>query len=106
MFGNAKLRTGFSMKVSGIHLNRPDLHNIAAELGIGTRDILTKDGILTVYNTSEQCQELVDDNALASFIAMTLELPAENISDIKEVVEEPVKLEFDLSEFEDDDDDD
>jgi len=105
MYGNAKLRTGFTMKVTGIHLNRPDLHHLAVELGIGTRDILTKDGILTVYNTSEQCQELVDDNALASYIAMALELPAENISDVKEVIEEPVKLEFDLSEFEDDDDD-
>ncbi|MDH5464570.1 MAG: hypothetical protein OEW60_03015 [Thiovulaceae bacterium] len=104
MYG--KIRTGFTMKVSGIHLNRPDLHNIAAELGIGTRDILTKDGTLTIYNTSQTCQEIVDDNALASFVAMALEISVDDISDIKEVVEEPVKLEFDLSEFEDDEDDD
>ncbi len=92
------------MKVSGVQLNRPDLHNIAAELGIGTRDVLTKEGILTIYNTSKACQEIIDDNALASFVSMALEISAEDISDIKEVVEEPVKIEFDPSEFEDDDD--
>ena len=102
MFGKP-LRSGFSMKVAGVHLNRPDLHNIAAELGIGTRDILTKDGILTVYNTSETCQEIVNDNALASFVALALNISAEAISDITAVVEEPVKIEFDPSEFEDDD---
>jgi hypothetical protein len=35
---------------------------------------------------------------------MALDINVENISDIKEVVEEPVKLEFDPSEFEDDED--
>jgi len=98
-------REGFSMKVDGIHLNRPDLHEIAADLGIGTRDILTKDGILTIYNTSATCQEMIDDNALASFVAMALNISADNISDMKAVVEVPVKMEFDPSEFEDDDDD-
>ncbi len=93
------------MKVDGIHLNRPDLHHIAAELGIGTRDILTKDGILTIYNTSEVCQEIIDDNALATFVAMALSISAENISDIKEVIEEPVKIEFDPADFDDDEDD-
>lgn len=91
------------MKVSGVHLTRPDLHNIAAELGIGTRDILIKDGILTIYNTSETCQEIIDDNALISFISMAINIPAEDISELKEVVEEPVKLEFD---FDDEDEDD
>ena len=98
------VRTGFTMKVDGIHLNRPDLHHIAAELGIGTRDILTKDGILTIYNTSETCQEIIDDNALASFVAMAINISAENITEIQAVVEEPVVIEFDPSEFEDDDD--
>lgn len=98
-------RKGFTMKVEGIHLNRPDLHVIAAELGIGTRDVLTKDGILTIYNTSETCQEIIDDNALASFVSMALNISAENISDIEAVVEVPVKIEFDPSEFKDDDDD-
>ena len=98
-------RKGFTMKVDGIHLNRPDLHIIAAELGIGTRDVLTKDGILTIYNTSTTCQEIIDDNALASFVSMALNISPEDISDIKEVVEKPVKIEFDPSEFEDDDDD-
>ena len=105
MYGKP-IRTGFSMKVNGVHLNRPDLHDIAAELGIGTRDVLTKDGILTIYNTSKVCQEIIDDNDLASFISMALNISAEDISDIKEVIEEPVKIEFDLSEFEDDEDDD
>ena len=99
------VRTGFSMKVEGVHLNRPDLHNIAAELGVGTRDVLTKDGIVTIYNTSEVCQEIINDNDLASFVAMALNISTEDISDIKEVVEEPVKIEFDPSEFEDDEDD-
>ncbi|MBT8344503.1 MAG: hypothetical protein HKP62_01305 [Sulfurovum sp.] len=104
MYPGSKIRTGFSMKVSGVHLTRPDLHNIAAELGIGTRDILTKDSILTIYNTSTVCQEIIDDNALASFVSMALNISTENISDMQEVVEEPVKIEFDPSEFEDDDD--
>jgi len=98
-------RKGFTMKVDGIHLNRPDLHIIAAELGIGTRDVLTKDGILTIYNTSPACQEIIDDNALASFVSMALNISSDNISDIQPVVEVPVKIEFDPSEFEDDDDD-
>jgi hypothetical protein len=98
-------RKGFSMKVDGIHLNRPDLHEIASDLGIGTRDILTKDGILTIYNTSTTCQEIIDDNALASFVSMALNISVDNISEMQAVIEEPVKLEFDPSEFEDDDDD-
>lgn len=104
MFPRAKIRTGFSMRVNGSHLNRPDLHNIAAELGITTRDVLTQDGILTIYNTSTACQEIINDNNLALFVSMALDINVENISDIKEVVEEPVKLEFDPSEFEDDED--
>ena len=98
------LRKGFSMRVDGVFLNRTDLHQLAAELGIATRDILSKDRVLTIYNTSEFVQELIDDNALVSFVAMTLEIPPEDISDLKEVEEEPVKLDFDLSDFEDDDD--
>ena len=105
MFG-MKPRTGFSMKVNGVHLTRPDLHEIAADLGIGTRDILTKDGILTIYNTSETIQEIINDNALASFVSMALNIPAEDITELKEVLEEIVKLEFDPSDFEDDEDDD
>jgi hypothetical protein len=105
MYPGSKIRKGFSMKVSGVHLTRPELHNLAAELGIGTRDVLVKDNILTIYNTSKACQEIIDDNALVSFVAMALEIPAEDISELKEVVEEPVKIEFDPSEFEDEDDD-
>ena len=105
MFPGSKLREGFSMKVSGVHLNRPDLHILAAELGITTRDVLIKDGILTIYNTSEACQEIINDNALASFVAMALDISTEDISELNEVIEEPVKIEFDLSDFEDDEDD-
>ena len=97
------LRTGFTMKIKGIILNRPDMHDIAAELGVTENDVLIKDGILTVYNTSKSCQEIIDDNALATFVAMAIDIPAEDISELTAVVEERVKMEFDLSDFEDDD---
>lgn len=102
MFPGSAPRKGFSMKVSGVHLNRPDLHNISAELGITERDVLTQDGILTVYNTSDACQEIIDDNALIAFVAMALEISPDAISELKEVVEKPVKLEFDLGDEDDD----
>lgn len=53
MFG--KIRNGFSMKLNGILPNHPELHNVVTELGIGTSDVLRKDDVLTVYNTSEAC---------------------------------------------------
>ncbi|PHR54234.1 MAG: hypothetical protein COA44_13975 [Arcobacter sp.] len=106
MFPGKKIREGFTMKVEGIHLTLPDLHTVAAELGIATRDVLTKDGILTIYNTSDTCKEIVDGNTLATFVAMALDISAEDISQMKETVEVPVKIEFDPSEFEDDEDDD
>lgn len=103
MFG-LPLRKGFCMKVEGaVNLNRPDMHNIAAELGVSTNDVLLKDGILTVYNTTDSCQEIIDDNALAAFVAMALDISPEKITDIQEVEEEPIELDFDLSEFENDD---
>jgi hypothetical protein len=101
MFG-LPLRKGYSMKVSGVHLNRPDMHDIAAELGVSTNDVLIKDSILTVYNTSEACQEIMDDGALAAFVAMAVNISPEDISQMKEVEEEPVVMEFDLAECEDD----
>ena len=79
------------------------MHDIAAELGVTENDVLIKDGILTVYNTSKSCQEIIDDNALATFVAMAIDIPAEDISELTAVVEERVKMEFDLSDFEDDD---
>ncbi len=85
MFGMPETRTGYSMKVEGKHLNRPDLHLIAADLGIRTMDVIIKDGRLVIYNTSQECQEIIDDNALASFVAMALDLSPENITDIQEV---------------------
>jgi len=98
------LRKGFSMKVNGVHLNLPDLQNVADELGINPRDVLTENGILTVYNTSAVCQEIIEDNNLALFVSMALDIPVENIDEITEVIEEPVKIEFNLADFEDDDD--
>lgn len=97
------LRTGFSMKIKGVILNRPDMHEIAAELGVTENDVLIKDGILTVYNTSQTCQEIIDANELPVFVAMVINIPVEDISELTEVVEERVKLDFDLSDFEDDD---
>jgi hypothetical protein len=91
------------MKITGIFLNRPDMHNIAEELGVTTNDVLIKDGVLTVYNTSETCQEIVDDGDLISFVAMAIDISPESITDMQEVEEEPIVMEFDLAEFEDDD---
>ena len=102
MFG-LPLRTGFSMKINGIFLNRPDMHNIAEELGVSTNDVLIKDGVLTVYNTSKTCQEIIDDGDLAAFVAMAINISTSDIGELSEVEEEPVEIEFDLSEFEDDD---
>lgn len=91
------------MKVNGIFLNRPDMHNIAEELGVSTNDVLIKDGVLTVYNTSETCQEIIDDGHLINFVAMAVHISPESITDMQEVEEEPIVMDFDLSEFEDDD---
>lgn len=60
--------------------------------------------ILTVYNTSETCQEIIDDKALVSFIAMTLEISPESISEMTAVKAKPKILERDS--FDDDEDDD
>lgn len=98
------LRKGVSMRINGLFLNRDDLHMIAADLNITERDILFKDLILTVYNTSDLVNELIENNALISFLAMSLEIETDDFSDLKEMEEVPVKLEIDLSEFEDDDD--
>lgn len=95
-------RTGFSMRVDGIQLNRPDLHVIAAELCIATKDVLVENGVLTVYNTSKECQEIIDDNALMSFVAMTIGIPQENISELTSVKAKPKVLERD--DFMDDED--
>ena len=96
-------RTGFSMKVEGIHLNRPDLHVLAAELGIMAKDVLYENKCLTIYNTSETSQEIIDDNALASFIAMTLGISPEDISEMTAVKAKPKVMEID--DFDEDDDD-
>jgi len=97
-------RTGFSMKVEGVLLNRPDLHVIAAELGIAAKDVLVENKILTVYNTSDTCQELVDDNALVSFIAMTLNISPDDITEFTAVKAKPKVIEMDDMFDEDDED--
>lgn len=98
-------RTGFSMKIDGVHLNRPDLHHIAAELSITTKDVLFENGILTVYNTSQECQEIVDGNALITFVAMALDITAESISELTPVKAKPKIMEMDDLSDEDDEDD-
>lgn len=105
MFPGMKPREGFTMKMNNVHLTRPDLHILAAELGITTRDVLINEGVLTIYNTSETCQEIVDDNALVSFVAMVFSMPAEDITEFQSVVEE-IKPLFDPSDFIDEDEDD
>ena len=96
-------RTGFSMKVDGVQLTRPDLHEIAADLGVATKDVLFSNKILTIYNTSKASQEVIDDNALAAFVAMALDIPTENISEMTAVQAKPKVLEMDLDEDEDED---
>lgn len=95
-------RTGFSMRVEGVQLNRPDLHVIAAELNIKPKDVLVENGVLTLYNTSSEFQEIVDDNALISFIAMTLEISPESFSELTAVKAKPKTL--DRDDFMDDED--
>jgi hypothetical protein len=95
-------RTGFSMKIDGVQLTRPDLHVIAADVGISTQDVLYKNGVLTVYNTSKEFQEIVDDNALSSFVAMAIDISPESISEIKAVKAEPKVIEMDDPEDEED----
>ncbi|MBN2815774.1 MAG: hypothetical protein JXQ67_03775 [Campylobacterales bacterium] len=95
-------REGFSMHIAGVQLNRPDLHMLAAELGINTRDVLMENGVLTVFNTSKTCQEIIDDNALVSFIAMTLEIEPQSISNLQPAKAKPKVL--DKADFIDDED--
>ena len=97
-------RTGFSMKVDGVQLNRHDLHEIAAELRIKTKDVLVENYILTIYNTSETCQEVIDDNALATFVAMALSISPEDISEITPVKAKPKVIERDVFDDEDEED--
>jgi len=78
-------RVGFSMKIAGIQLNRPDMEDIATDLGVEFRDVLTKNGKLTVYNTSKECQAIIDDNALVAFVAMALEVSIEDITELTAV---------------------
>jgi hypothetical protein len=85
MFGMPDNRTGFSMRVHGVHLTLPELHLVAAELGINNRDVLYKDHIITIYNTSQECQEIIDDGTLAAFVAMALNISPDDISDITAV---------------------
>ena len=92
------------MKISGVILNRPDLHEIAAELKIKTKDVLVENGVLTVYNTSKECQEIVEENTLVAIIAMTLGITPEDISELKAVKAEPKVIERDSFDDEDEED--
>jgi len=96
-------REGFSMKVDGVQLTRPDLHGIASDLSIMTKDILFKNGVLTVYNTSSECQAIIDDNALASFVAMAIDISTDSISEMTAVKAKPKIIEMD--DFDEDEED-
>ena len=98
-------RVGFSMKVDGVQLRRPDLHAIAADLNINTKDVLFENGIVTIYNTSQACQEIVDDNALATFVAMTLDISPEAISELTAVKAKPKTIEMDMFDEDEDEED-
>ena len=95
-------REGFSMRVSGVQINRPDLHILAAELGITTRDVLMENGVLTIYNTSKTCQEIIDDNALLSFVAMVFDISTDSLSELTPVKAKPRIIERDLEEEDED----
>lgn len=97
-------RTGFSMKIEGVQLTRPDLHGIAADLSIATKDVLFKNGTLTVYNTSEACQEIINDNALATFVAMAVDISPDSVSEMRAVKAEPKVIEMDGFDEEDEED--
>jgi hypothetical protein len=97
-------RSGFSMKVNGVMLNRPDLHEIAAELKIKTKDVLVENGVLTIYNTSKESQEIIDDNALVALVAMTLGIDVTDISELTAVKAEPKVIERDSFDDEDEED--
>lgn len=97
-------REGFSMKIDGVQLNRPDLHVLAAELGVATKDILVTNGVLTIYNTSTTSQEIIDDNALIAFVSMTLDISSESISELTAVKAKPKTIEMDDMLDEDEDD--
>jgi len=89
------LRKGFSMKIEGIvNFNRADMHNIAEELGITERDVIIKNGLLIIYNTSKESREIIADNALASFVALALDIAPQRISDLTEIEEKPVEIDF------------
>ncbi len=96
-------REGFSMRVNGLQLNRPDLHLIAAELKIKTKDVLVENGVLTIYNTSKESQEIIDDGALVAVVAMTLSIAQEDITDLQSVKAKPKVIERDA--FDEDEED-
>jgi len=56
--------------------------------------VLIKDGVLTVYNTSKTSQEIINYGDLITFVAMALDISPEKISDMQEVEEESIELEF------------
>jgi hypothetical protein len=84
MFEMIDNRKSTSLKVKGIKINKPETENISVDLGINFEDVVFYNEILTVYITSEQCQKIIDDNALKMYIALTLDIPLENISDHNE----------------------
>jgi len=60
-------------------VNRPQTECIAVDLGIAFRDVAVDNDILTVYITSPECQSIVDGKSLNMYIALALDIPAENV---------------------------
>ncbi|MDQ7083799.1 MAG: hypothetical protein Q9M36_02225 [Sulfurovum sp.] len=80
MFGMVDNREKTLVKVAGMRISRPDAENIATDLGITFNDVTVDNHILTIYITSDECREIIKDNALLVFIAMALEKPIEDIT--------------------------
>ena len=72
-----------SLKVAGMRVNRPDTENIATELGVSLNSVIVENNVLIVFITSEECKGIVADGALTQFVAMALEIPAENVAVIE-----------------------
>ena len=83
MFEIRDTKLGYSMKIKGLKINRPEVQNIATDLGVAFRDVVFNNGILTVYDTSKKCQKIISEKSLYMFVAMALDIPLEDVTPIK-----------------------
>jgi len=70
---------GISMRFKGVKINKPKVEAIAIKLGISNSDVKVKHDVLTVFNTSQQCQVLIDNNSLYDNVALALDIPSDHI---------------------------